>query len=200
MWKRASTWRRSQRWCHLQKRREDPRKSRRSEVIQISARGDQSRGDGDGRVANSAVHRPFREWETKELDLLPFDTQSWWGKHREIMIHASLLRCLIRTKHTPPLPTLRAFARHNSANWPRTPTRNCYRRSLHPRITTRTMASIHIDDKVKALINNSYPQTQDAGDDPHKLSSIAYPHVEVRSKDTLDRMNMQLIITTVHPA
>jgi hypothetical protein len=42
------------------------------------------------------------------------------------------------------------------------------------------MASIHIDDKVKALINNSYPQTQDAGDDPHKLSTSAYPHVEVR--------------------
>lgn len=41
------------------------------------------------------------------------------------------------------------------------------------------MASIHIDDKVKALINNSYPQAQDAGDDPHKLSTIAFPHVEV---------------------
>jgi hypothetical protein len=46
------------------------------------------------------------------------------------------------------------------------------------------MASIHIDDKVKALINNSYPQTQDAGDDPHKLSSIAYPHVEVCLRDS----------------
>ena len=42
------------------------------------------------------------------------------------------------------------------------------------------MASIHIDDKVKALINNSYTQTQDVGDDPHKLSTVAYPHVEVR--------------------
>jgi hypothetical protein len=62
------------------------------------------------------------------------------------------------------------------------------------------MASIHIDDKVKTLINNSYPQTQDAGDDPHKLSSIAYPHVEVRPRTTLDRINMQLTIITVHPA
>jgi hypothetical protein len=52
------------------------------------------------------------------------------------------------------------------------------------------MASIHIDDKVKALINNSYPQTQDAGDDPHKLSAIAYPHVEVRSRDLLADMNV----------
>jgi hypothetical protein len=119
---------------------------------------------------------------------------------REIMIHASLLRYLIRTKHTPPLQPLRAFATHNSTHWPRIATRNCYRRSLQPRTTTRTMASIHIDDKVKALINNSYPQTQDAGDDPHKLSTIAYPHVEVRSRDFLAHMDMQLTITTVHPA
>ena len=62
------------------------------------------------------------------------------------------------------------------------------------------MASIHIDDKVKALINNSYPQTQDAGDDPHKLSTSAYPHVEVCSRDMLETMNKQLTVVTVHPA
>jgi len=62
------------------------------------------------------------------------------------------------------------------------------------------MASIHIDDKVKALINNSYPQTQDAGDDPHKLSASAYPQVEVCSKNVVEIMNRQLTGITVHPA
>lgn len=62
------------------------------------------------------------------------------------------------------------------------------------------MASIHIDDKVKALINNSYPQTQDAGDDPHKLSTSAYPHVEVCSKDIAELTNRQLTVVTVHSA
>lgn len=62
------------------------------------------------------------------------------------------------------------------------------------------MASIHIDDKVKALINNSYPQTQDAGDDPHKLSTSAYPHVEVCFRDMAENMNRQLTVVTVHPA
>ena len=62
------------------------------------------------------------------------------------------------------------------------------------------MASIHIDDKVKALINNSYPQTQDAGDDPHKLSTSAYPHVEVRPRCMAEYMNRQLTIAAVHPA
>ena len=39
------------------------------------------------------------------------------------------------------------------------------------------MASIHIDDKVKALINNSYPQTQDAGDDAEvKIGNDPQPH------------------------
>jgi hypothetical protein len=62
------------------------------------------------------------------------------------------------------------------------------------------MASIHIDDKVKALINNSYPQTQDAGDDPHKLSTSAYPHVEVCSRHIAGNMNKHLTVFTVHPA
>jgi hypothetical protein len=62
------------------------------------------------------------------------------------------------------------------------------------------MASIHIDDKVKALINNSYPQTQEAGDDPHKLSTSAYPHVEVRLRDIPEITNTQLTIVTVLPA
>jgi hypothetical protein len=61
------------------------------------------------------------------------------------------------------------------------------------------MASIHIDDKVKALINNSYPQTQDAGDDPHKLSTSAYPHVEVCSI-YMAKSWTQLTVVTVHPA
>ncbi len=46
------------------------------------------------------------------------------------------------------------------------------------------MASIHVDDKVKDLINKSYPQAKDAGDDPHKLSTTAFPHVEVRQRKT----------------
>ena len=62
------------------------------------------------------------------------------------------------------------------------------------------MASIHIDDKVKALINNSYPQTQDAGDDPHKLSASAYPHVEVCPGHIAEYTNRQLTVVTVHPA
>lgn len=97
----------------------------------------------------------------------------------KIMNHASLLvRSLTRTG---PLP-LRAIARHHNTHWPRIASQTCYRGRLQRfHSTIRTMASIHIDDKVKALINNSYPQTQDAGDDPHKLSSIAYPHVEVRT-------------------
>lgn len=62
------------------------------------------------------------------------------------------------------------------------------------------MASIHIDDKVKALINNSYPQTQDAGDDPHKLSTSAYPHVEVCLSYMAAYRNGQLTVVTVLPA
>jgi hypothetical protein len=62
------------------------------------------------------------------------------------------------------------------------------------------MASIHIDDKVKALINNSYPQTQEAGDDPHKLSTIAYPHVEVCLREISEHMDTQLTTVIVLPA
>ena len=60
------------------------------------------------------------------------------------------------------------------------------------------MASIHIDDKVKALINNSYPQTQDAGDDPHKLSTSAYPHVEYSQPEKAEIE--QWLITSSHIA
>ncbi|GAB7325879.1 hypothetical protein MBLNU13_g09947t1 [Cladosporium sp. NU13] len=60
------------------------------------------------------------------------------------------------------------------------------------------MASIHIDDKVKALINNSYPQTQDAGDDPHKLSTSAYPHVEYTQPEKAEIE--QWLITSSHIA
>ncbi|KAM0702124.1 hypothetical protein Q7P35_011034 [Cladosporium inversicolor] len=60
------------------------------------------------------------------------------------------------------------------------------------------MASIHIDDKVKALINNSYPQTQDAGDDPHKLSTSAYPHVEYTQPEKAEIE--QWLITSSHVA
>jgi hypothetical protein len=131
----------------------------------------------------------------KPLDIRPRGAET---QHREIMIHASL-RFLVRSTRTTPLPT-RAFARNHSTHWPRIATQHFCKGPQHSRITIRTMASIHIDDKVKTLINNSYPQTQDAGDDPHKLSSIAYPHVEVRPRTTLDRINMQLTIITVHPA
>ena len=95
----------------------------------------------------------------------------------EIMRHYFLTRPVFRTTTTP--LSLRAFATKQSTHWPRTAIHHCHRALLHPKISIRTMASIHIDDKVKALINNSYPQTQDAGDDPHKLSTSAYPHVEV---------------------
>ena len=101
-----------------------------------------------------------------------------WGKHslqREIMRHFFLTPVVRNT----PL-SLRALATKQSTHWPRIATHNCHRALLFPKTSIRTMASIHIDDKVKALINNSYPQTQDAGDDPHKLSTSAYPHVEVR--------------------
>jgi hypothetical protein len=94
----------------------------------------------------------------------------------------------------------RAFATKQSTHWPRIAIHHCHRAILHPKITIRTMASIHIDDKVKALINNSYPQTQEAGDDPHKLSTSAYPHVEVRLRDISEITNTQLTIVTVLPA
>jgi aminoacyl tRNA synthase complex-interacting multifunctional protein 1 len=60
------------------------------------------------------------------------------------------------------------------------------------------MASIHIDDKVKALITASYPQAQDAGDDPHKLSTIAYPHVEYSQPEKAEIE--QWLITSSHVA
>jgi hypothetical protein len=116
----------------------------------------------------------------------------------EIMRHYFLTRPIFHTTTTP--LSLRAFATKQSTHWPRIATHHCHRALLQPRITTRTMASIHIDDKVKALINNSYPQTQDAGDDPHKLSASAYPQVEVCSRDMTEIMNRQLTVVTVHPA
>lgn len=102
-----------------------------------------------------------------------------WGKaldcSKEIrgMNHAALLRTLARRA-----PLLRSLTRRQFVLWPRIATKQ-HQPSLRLSSSTRTMASIHIDDKVKALINNSYPQAQDAGDDPHKLSAIAFPHVEV---------------------
>jgi aminoacyl tRNA synthase complex-interacting multifunctional protein 1 len=60
------------------------------------------------------------------------------------------------------------------------------------------MASIHIDDKVKALITASYPQAQDAGDDPHKLSTIAYPQVEYSQPEKAEIE--QWLITSSHVA
>lgn len=116
----------------------------------------------------------------------------------EIMRHYFLTRPVFRTTTTP--LSLRAFATKQSTHWPRIATHHCHRALLHPKISVRTMASIHIDDKVKALINNSYPQTQDAGDDPHKLSTSAYPHVEVCSREMAKHMNRQLTVVTVHPA
>lgn len=54
---------------------------------------------------------------------------------------------------------------------------------IRPWTACRTMASIHIDDKVKSLIEKSYPQAKDAGEDAQKLSSAAFPSVEVRKSD-----------------
>jgi hypothetical protein len=115
----------------------------------------------------------------------------------EIMRHYFLRRPIFHTTTTP--LSLRAFATKQSTHWPRIATHYCHRALLHPKISIRTMASIHIDDKVKALINNSYPQTQDAGDDPHKLSTSAYPHVEVCSI-YMAKSWTQLTVVTVHPA
>jgi len=109
-----------------------------------------------------------------------------------------ILRSAVHNLNTP--LSLRAFATKQSTHWPRIAIHHCHRAILHPKITIRTMASIHIDDKVKALINNSYPQTQEAGDDPHKLSTSAYPHVEVCSRDLPAFKDRQLTIVIVLPA
>lgn len=49
------------------------------------------------------------------------------------------------------------------------------------RITTSTlnMAAMHLDEGVKSLITKSYPDTNEAGEDLHKLSSLAFPKIEV---------------------
>ena len=116
----------------------------------------------------------------------------------EIMRHYFLRRPIFHTTTTP--LSLRAFATKQFTHWPRIATHHCHRALLHPSISIRTMASIHIDDKVKALINNSYPQTQDAGDDPHKLSTSAYPQVEVCLRSMEESINRQLTVVTAHPA
>lgn len=126
---------------------------------------------------------------------------STWGKaldcSKEIrgMNHAALLRTLARRA-----PLLQSLTRRQFVHWPRIATKQ-HEPSLRLSSSIRTMASIHIDDKVKALINNSYPQAQDAGDDPHKLSTIAFPHVEVSTvkKPSNDPIN-QLTPNTVLPA
>lgn len=60
------------------------------------------------------------------------------------------------------------------------------------------MASIHIDDKVKSLIEKSYPQAQDAGEDAQKLSLAAFPSVEYSPTDKTEIE--QWLITSSHIA
>ncbi|KAM0717354.1 hypothetical protein Q7P37_007206 [Cladosporium fusiforme] len=60
------------------------------------------------------------------------------------------------------------------------------------------MASIHVDERVKDLIIKSYPQAQDAGDDPHKLSTTAFPHVEYSQPEKAEIE--QWLITSSHIA
>lgn len=102
------------------------------------------------------------------------------------MTHPTLARPLLRAlTHTPLIRSFSASTRPRLSHWPRAITVTQKHNRSHPRspftTPTRTMASIHVDDKVKDLIIKSYPQAQDAGDDPHKLSITAFPHVEVRT-------------------
>lgn len=64
-----------------------------------------------------------------------------------------------------------------------------HRSRIQTNASIRNMSSIGLDDKVKSLVEKSYPQAKDADSDPVKLSQALFPSAEVSTRALLGGCN-----------